>query len=216
MTFQNRVTPFGEIVAVPAHGSFMGNRGRIHNERQMLKKRHWERKAWITCLLDFKGRHRQVMAPSAYTELFFLDEAAAFAAGHRPCAECRRTDAKRFKNLWLEVHSTLLQGKSGTLSNMDAILHAERIDKDGAQRHWKARVCELPDGAMVTADDGRAAFLLQHGYLYRWSPAGYVDRRAAPPEQAVTVLTPPSITRVLAAGYPPILHRSVDALAAVG
>ncbi len=161
MPLQNLVTPFGEIVAVPDRESFMGNRGRIHNEQRTLKARHWERKAWITCLLQFKGRHRPVMAPSSYTELFFLDEATAFAAGHRPCGECRHSDAKRFKNLWLEANGALLQGKSGTMANMDAILHSERIGRDDAQRRWEARLSELPDGAMVLVDDARAAFLLQ-------------------------------------------------------
>ena len=126
MSLQNRVTPFGDMVAVADRGSLMGNRGRIHNKQRTLKPRHWDRKAWITCLLQFKGRHRQVMAPSTYTELFFLDEATAFAAGHRPCAECRRADATRFKNLWLEVNGALLQGKPGTMPNMDAIIHSER------------------------------------------------------------------------------------------
>ncbi len=208
MTLQNRVTPFAEIVAVPERGSFMGNRGRIHNARRELETRHWERKAWITCLLQFKGRHRQVMAPSTYTELFFLDEATAFAAGHRPCGECRRADAKRFKNLWLEANGALLQGKSGTMANMDAILHSERIGRDGTQRRWAARLSELPDGVMVLLDDPRAAFLLQQGYLYLWSPAGYVERRTIPSGRTVTVLTPPSVTHVLAAGYRPAVHRS--------
>jgi hypothetical protein len=212
MPLQNRVTPFGEIVAVPDRGSFMGNRGRIHNAHRELKKRHWDRKAWIICLLQFKGRHRQVMAPSTYTELFFLDEATAFAAGHRPCAECRRADATRFKSLWLDVNGAMLQGKPGNMSNMDAILHSERIGLDGAQRHWEARVGELPDGVIVLIDDVRAAFLLHQGDLYRWSPAGYVERRAVPPEQTVTVLTPASVTRVLAAGYSPVVHPSADAL----
>ena len=186
----------------------MGNRGRIHNARRELETRHWERKAWITCLLQFKGRHRQMMAPSTYTELFFLDEATAFAAGHRPCGECRRADAKRFKNLWLEANGALLQGKSGTMANMDAILHSERIGRDGTQRRWAARLSELPDGAMVLLDDPRAAFLLQQGYLNLWSPAGYVERRTIPSGRTVTVLTPPSVTHVLAAGYRPAVHRS--------
>ncbi len=193
MPLQNRVTPFGEIVAVPERGSFMGNRGRIHNDQRTLKTRHWERKAWITCLLQFKGWHREVMAPSTYTELFFLDEATAFAAGHRPCAECRRSDAKRFKNLWLEANGALLQGKSGTLSNMDVILHSERVSRDSTQCRWEARVSELPDGAMVLVDDASAAFLIQQGYLYLWSPAGYVERRSIPSGQTVTVLTPPTV-----------------------
>ena len=214
MPLQNRVTPFGEIVAVPDRGSFMGNRGRIHNEKRTLKTRHWDRKAWITCLLQFKGRHRPVMAPSTYTELFFLDEVTAFAAGHRPCGECRRSDAKRFKNLWREVNGALLQGKARTMADMDAVLHSERIARDGTQRRWEARLSELPDGAMVLVDDTRAAFLLQQGYLYHWSPAGYVERKAISSGRTVTVLTPASVTRVLAAGYRPGVHPSVDALVA--
>ncbi len=212
MPLQNRVTPFGEIVGVPERGSFMGNRGRIHSERHTLKSRHWDRKAWITCLLQFKGRHRQMMAPSTYTELFFLDEATALAAGHRPCGECRRSDAKRFKDLWLEVNGASLQGKSETMANMDAVLHSERTDRDGKQIRWEARISELPDSAMVLVDDARAAFLLRQGYLYLWSPAGYVERRTAPSGRTVMVLTPPSVARVLAAGYHPIVHPSVDVL----
>ena len=214
MPLQNRVTPFAEIVAVPERGSFMGNWGRIHNEHRMLKNRHWDRKAWITCLLQFKGRHRQMMAPSTYTELFFLDEATAFAAGHRPCGECRRSDAKRFKDLWLEANGALLQGKSGTMANMDAILHSERMGQDGTQHRWEARLSELPDGTIVLVDDARAAFLLQQDSLYLWSSAGYVERRTVPSGRTVTVLTPASVTRVLAAGYRPIVHPSVDALVA--
>jgi hypothetical protein len=214
MPLQNRVTPFGEIVAIPERGSFMGNRGRIHNEQRTLKTRHWERKAWITCLLRFKGRHRQMMAPSTYTELFFLDEATAFAAGHRPCGECRRADATRFKDLWLDVNSASLHGKAGTMANMDAVLHSERIAQDGTQRRWEARVSELPDGAMVRVDDPGAAFLLQQGTLYLWSSAGYVERSPVPSGRTVTVLTPASVTGVLAAGYRPIVHPSVDALVA--
>jgi hypothetical protein len=205
MPLQNRVTPFGEIVAVPERGSFMGNRGRIHNEQRTLKTRHWDRKAWITCLLQFKGRRRQMMAPITYTELFFLDEATAFAAGHRPCGECRRSDARRFKDLWLEVNGALLRGKSGTMANMDAILHSERIGRDGTQHRWEARLSELPDGAMVLVDDPRSAFLLQQGSLYLWSPAGYVESKTVPSGRTVTVLTPPSVTRVLAAGYRPVV-----------
>ncbi len=214
MPLQNRVTPFGDIVAVPERGSFMGNRGRIHNARRELGTRHWERKAWITCVLQFKGRRRQVMAASSYTELFFLDEATALAAGHRPCGECRRSDARRFKDLWLDANGASLQGKSGTMANMDAVLHAERVGRDGTQRRWEARLSELPDGAMVRVDDPRAAFLLRQGCLYLWSPAGYVERRTFPSGSTVMVLTPQSVTRVVAAGYRPIVHPSVDPLVA--
>ena len=214
MPLQNRVTPFGDIVAVPERGSFMGNRGRIHNARRELGARHWERKAWITCLLQFKGRHRQVMAASSYTELFFLDEATALAAGHRPCGECRRADARRFKDLWLEANGALLQGKPGAMADMDAVLHSERIGGDGMQRRWEARLSELPDGVMVRVDDADGAFLLQQGDLYLWSPGGYVERRAIPSGRTVTVLTPPSVTHVLAAGYRPVAHPSVGRLVA--
>ena len=102
MTLQNRVTPFGEIIATPERGAYMGNRGgRIHhNDRQELQTRRWASRQWITCLLEFKGRHRMVMQPNRYTELFFLDEVTAFAAGHRPCAECRRDDFSRFMTAW--------------------------------------------------------------------------------------------------------------------
>jgi hypothetical protein len=155
-----------------------------------------------------------MMTPSTYTELFFLDEATAFAAGHRPCGECRRSDARRFKDLWLEANGASLPGKSATMANMDAVLHSERIDRDGTQRRWDARLSELPDGAMVLVDDARAAFLIQLGHLYLWSPAGYVERRTIPSGRTVTVLTPQSVTRVLAAGYRPVVHPSVDALVA--
>ena len=212
MSLQNRVTPFGAIIAVSDRGSFMGNRGRIHDRQRALKPRHWERKAWITCLLQFKGRHRQVMAPSTYTELFFLDEATAFAAGHRPCAECRRADATRFKHLWLGVNGALLQGKPGTMPHMDAIIHSERIAPDGSQCRWQARLSDLPDGVMILLDDARAAFLLHRGELYLWSPAGYVERRAVPSTQSVTVLTPPTVTRALAAGYRAAVHQSAESL----
>jgi len=152
------------------------------------------------------------MSPSSYTELFFLDEATAFAAGHRPCGECRSADAKRFKRLWLEANGGLLQGKPGTMSNMDAILHSERIGQDGTQQRWEARLSELPDGTMVLVDDLRAAFLLLQGYLYRWSSAGYVEKTMVPSRRMVTTLTPPSVTRVLTAGFRPVVHPSVDAV----
>lgn len=213
MPLQNRVTPFGEIVAVGERGTLMGNRGRIHDDQRKLKARHWERKAWIACLLEFKGRRRQVMAPASYTELFFLDEATAFAAGHRPCAECRREDARRFKDLWLEANGALLDGKPGTIADIDTILHSERVDRDGVQRRWQARLSELPDGAMVLADDSETACLLWQGGLSRWSTAGYIGREAIASGLSVTVLTPPSVIRVLAAGYRPRVHQSAWSVA---
>jgi hypothetical protein len=192
---------------------FMGNRGRIHNVHRALKDRHWERKAWIICVLEFKGRQREVMAPNSYTELFFLDEATAFAAGHRPCAECRRPDANRFKRLWLEGNGRQSHGDPGTMSDMDTVLHSERLGPEGTQRRWSSRISDLPDGTMVLVDDLEAVFLLLHGHLYLWSTAGYVERRAVTSRQSVTVLTPPSVTRVLVAGYRPVVHPTVESLA---
>lgn len=212
MPLQNRVTPFGEIIAAPERGMLMGNRGRIHNARRTLKGRHWERRAWIICVLEFKGRHREMMAPNSYTELFFLDEATAFAAGHRPCAECRRTEANRFKNLWTEANGEDSNGRSMTMPDMDALLHAERIDRAGTQHRWKASLADLPDGSMVASDDLGEAFLLWQGHLSRWTPGGYVNGKEASSGGVVSVLTPPSIVRVLAAGYRPLVHPSVGTL----
>src|SRR5271165_1152863 len=103
MPRQNRVTPFGEIVAVPERGTFMGNRGNLHNAEGHIK-RTWQVKRWLVCLLEFKGRKRTVMRPGFYTELFFLDEATALAAGHRPCAECRRERYNDFRKAWQSSH----------------------------------------------------------------------------------------------------------------
>lgn len=189
----------------------MGNRGRIHDANRTIKARHWERMAWITCLLEFKARHRQVMAPNTYTELFFLDEATALAAGHRPCAECRRPAAKRFKALWLNANDDRLEGRPATMANMDRVLHGERLTRDGTQRRWEARLSELPDGVMVTLDDPRSAFLLWRERLHRWTPGGYAHRAPVSPDRMVTVLTPPSVTRVLENGYRPVTHPSAEA-----
>lgn len=212
MPLQNRVTPFGEVIATPERGIFMGNRGRIHNPQRVLKGRHWERKAWIICVLDFKGRHREVMSPNSYTELFFLDEVTAFAAGHRPCAECRRPDANRFKDLWFDANSESANGRSGTMPRMDALLHSERLTGDGALRRWEASLSSLPDGVMVALENSNEAFLFWQGDLCRWTPGGYIERREIASESVVTVLTPPSIARVLTAGYRPVVHPSVDVL----
>src|SRR5262245_10377094 len=125
MPLQNRVTPTGEIIADPARGTLMGNRGGpLHRPDQTLGARRWVSKAWICCRLEFKGRRRQVMSPGKYTELFFLDEATALAAGHRPCFECRRAEAEQFARLWAKVHGAHDRARAG---DMDRVLHAERV-----------------------------------------------------------------------------------------
>ncbi|MAZ19151.1 MAG: hypothetical protein CL535_22860 [Ahrensia sp.] len=204
MPLQNRVTPFGEIVAHPARGLFMGNRGILHiSGRRLHPTRRWTHKTWICCLCEFKGRHRPVMTPGRYTELFFLDEAAALAAGHRPCFECRRADAKRFAAAWA-------QGNGGPLPSardMDAVLHAERLDgKDKRLHRLTASPGALPDGAMVAADD--RAWLVLDGRFLPWSFEGYGAAAGEP--AGLSLLTPPSIIRALVAGYRPSLHPSAS------
>ena len=157
---QNRVTPFGEIVAVSAHGTMMGNRGgRLHDDHKRLRRRRWASKAWICCELHFKGWHREVMAPrNTYTELFFLDEVTALAAGHRPCFECRRADARAFAAAFPEP--------GARAGRMDEILHAERLAE-----HWIETTLDLPDGAIWA--DGEEAFTRRDGTVQRWSPEGW-------------------------------------------
>ncbi|MAS05706.1 MAG: hypothetical protein CL534_13630 [Ahrensia sp.] len=204
MPLQNRVTPFGEIVAHPARGLFMGNRGILHDsDRRLHPTRRWAHKTWICCLCEFRGRHRTVMTPGRYTELFFLDEATALAAGHRPCFECRRADAKRFAAAWADGNDA----PRPTARDMDTVLHAERLDGKTKRLHpLPVSPGELPDGAMVAA--GERALLVLDGRLLPWSFDGY-----GPPSEPLSrmaLLTPPSIVGALAAGYRPVLHPSAS------
>jgi hypothetical protein len=197
---QNRVTPFGEIVAHPARGLFTGNRGIIHDPAtRTLLKRRWTTRAWICCTLDWRGRRREPMAQQSWTELFFLDEATALAAGHRPCFYCRRERALAFRAAWAKG-----QGR-GTASapEMDAVLHAERLDEKRLKRlHPPA--ADLPDGTMIAAGDD--AYVLVDGAPILWSAEGY--RRAGRFPRIEGMITPPSIVAALASGYRPLLHPS--------
>ena len=172
MPLQNRVTPSGDIIADPHRGLFTGNRGIIHDPatKTLLKKR-WSSPAWITCLCEFRGWRRKVMGGRSWTELFFLDEATAFAAGHRPCFFCRRDDANRFRAAWEQGN-----GVADVLArDMDAVLHRERLDRGRKRLHpLPVPIEKLPDGAMVQA--GAAYFLIAQGRALQWSMAGY--RRA--------------------------------------
>jgi hypothetical protein len=197
---QNRVTPFGDIVATEGRGLFMGNRGVLHDAHRRLVRFSQVRR-WIICRLQFRGRRRRIMTPGSYTELFFLDEAAALSAGHRPCAECRHADYTRFRDVWAGVH----RGVAPTADEMDAVLHGERLAAPRSKRTYRAQIGALPDGAYVCLDG--AAWLLWMGALHRWSAAGYVDRRRRP-RGAVIVLTPPSTVTVIEAGYRPHVHES--------
>jgi len=199
MTLQNRVTPFGELLATPARGLMMGNRGgKIHRDDRALGSRRWVSRQWICCVLTFKGRQRDVWG-RYYTELFFLDEVTALAAGHRPCFECRRQDARAFAARFPGAHKA---------PEMDAVLHRERLDGKSKRLH-RRKLSALPDGAMVAL--GGEAFAVRGAHLLRWTPAGYADVRRRPGAIEVDVLTPPAIIAVLAKGYAPLWHPSAGA-----
>lgn len=201
MPLQNRVTPFGDLVAVAGRGTMMGNRGVLHDDARRIVRAAQVRR-WIACAIAFRGRKRTVMQPRRYTELFFLDEATAFAAGHRPCAECRHADYRRFRAVWEGLH-----GSPASADCMDRVLDADR--RDGKrQRTHRAAIETLPDGAFV-AIDGRA-WLVRGSELLAWTDRGYGERRARPSDGEAIVLTPASIVAVLRAGYGPELHESAE------
>ena len=216
MPLQNRVTPEGEIIATPHRGLMMGNRGgAFHLPDQTLGPRRWATRQWIACVLEFKGRHREIMQPNRYTELFFLDEATALAAGHRPCFECRRADAERFAELWAKAHG---QRRAARAPAMDEVLHAERLGRRPQQAHVSrpgsatcraAPSCATPsrrrDGARPISLSAISFWPGPRPATRRWC------RRSAPAEE-VEVLTPRSIVAVLSAGYRPMLHPSAAAL----
>jgi hypothetical protein len=203
MPLRNRVTPFGEIVPVGGRGLLMGNRGILHDDQRTII-RDSQVHRWIACRLEFRGRHRTVMRPGSYTELFFLDEAAALAAGHRPCAECRWRDYQAFQAAWRLVHP----GEPALADVMDARLHAERRVRAWVKRTAPGELADLPDGTYV-ALDGRA-WLVWSDRLFAWAADRYVDDRPRPTAGTVTVLTPPSLVGVLQAGYRPMVHPSVS------
>jgi hypothetical protein len=194
VTLQNRVDPFGELVRTPARGLLMGNRGgRIHRDDRTLAARRWASRRWIACLCSFKGRRREVWG-AGYTELFFVDEVTALAAGHRPCFECRNADAKKFSALFGAP-------AKASADEMDFVLDAER--RDGRRKRLCARpFAELPDGAMIELD-GRA-HAVSGAAVLPWSFSGYGAPRPRPQEGAAMVLTPPSILNVLKRGYAPL------------
>jgi len=204
MPLQNRVDPFGDLVADAARGLFFGNRGgRFHTDAKTLTTRRWASRQWICCVLDFKGRHRDVWG-RFFTELFFLDEPTALAAGHRPCFECRRKDARAFAGFWRVANKLSAAPRA---PEMDAVLHAERLDGRAKRLHRRV-IDDLPDGAFVAADG--AAFAVRGEKLLRWAAEGYEARRPRPRRMTVDVLTPPAMLAALSAGYRPHWHPSAD------
>ncbi len=205
MALQNRVTPLGELVADAGRGLVYGNRGCLHDESGRIRRRY-NGKRWIACRLQFRGwQRRPLMQPGRFTELFFLDEATAFAAGHRPCALCRRDDYARLVGIWRELHP----GQVGA-DAIDTQLHTERVAPDThAQLRHEAPLDELPDGAFVLADG--EPWLVVGEHLLAWATAGYVVRRPRPARQQAQLITPPSLVSVLRAGWQPLvplLHPS--------
>ncbi|MDX2201163.1 MAG: hypothetical protein NW223_00280 [Hyphomicrobiaceae bacterium] len=210
MPLQNRVTPSGELIATPERGLMMGNRGgAFHRPDRTLGARRWASRQWICCVLAFKDRHREaMMQPNRYTELFFLDEATALAAGHRPCFECRRKDAERFAESWRQAKGTAARPSA---PEMDLVLHAERLDPAGGKATYRAPACALPPGTGVRLDPQGVDYLFDGKRLLAWSPAGYGEPREVPEGASVCVLTPASIVAVLSAGYRPMMHPSAQA-----
>jgi hypothetical protein len=204
MPLQNRVDPFGELFADSARGTFMGNRGgRFHTQARTLTARRWASRQWICCVLAFKGRHRDVWG-RFYTELFFLDEPTALAAGHRPCFECRRRDAEVFAETWRKARRRRQRPRA---ADMDRVLHRERL-QGRAKRRQRRSVDGLPDGAFIVLNG--AAFAVRGDTLLRWTPDGYRERIPRPRGSMVDVLTPPAILKVLALGYQPRWHPSAQ------
>jgi hypothetical protein len=199
MPLPNRVTPFADLTATPARGLMMGNRGgKFHRDTRTLGRRRWASRQWICCVLSFKGRQRDVWG-RYYTELFFLDEVTALAAGHRPCFECRRRDALAFAAKFPGPHQA---------PQMDAVLHAERLDGKAKRLH-RRKLDGLPDGAMIALDGTACA--VRGARLLRWTPSGYADAQPRRRSIDADVLTPPSILAVLAKGYAPLWHDSAGA-----
>lgn len=203
MTRQNRVTPFGTIVADPARGTLLGNRGILHDSEGVIR-RAWAGKAWICCALAFKDRSISLAAPGRYTALFFLDEATALAAGHRPCAECRRAAFIAFRDAWARGNGWPTDAAPPRAAEIDARLHAERVRSPGrAKLVHRAALGGLPDGTMVVTDhEPGLPLLLWSGALHPWSPAGYREARPLAPTEEADVLTPRSTVAALTAGYP--------------
>ena len=200
MPRQNRVTPSGELIAVPARGTFMGNRGCLHDADGRIR-RAYDGRRWIICALEFKGRRLPLADRGRNTQLFFLDEATALAAGHRPCGECRRAAFRAFVDAWTAANPGE-RSSSGRIDDLDRVLHRQRL----APRP-RAPLDALPDGAFVALEADPRPYLVLGGALLAWTPEGY-GARVSRPSAVVEVLTPGSTVNALRAGYLPALHRS--------
>ena len=213
---RNRVTPFSQLIATPGRGDFMGNRGALHNAQGAIV-RQFQGRRWIYCLLEFKGRRRAIMQPGRYTELFFLDEATALAAGHRPCAECMRPRFQAFCTAWAKANSLVGALALPRAAELDALLHAQRPGPAPVAGAHRARLADLPEGVVVVADGADASAGAPHtgvpllwwqGALLTWTPLGYDHAAPGDPTQLITVLTPAATVATFRQGFRPTVHDS--------
>lgn len=210
MPLRNRIGPFGTLTATPERGAWTGNRGVIHNANKEIVRNHAV-KYWITCVLEYKNFQRKVMSPNSWTELFFLDEVTAFAAGHRPCGFYRNADFKRFKNLWLLANAERYSLEGNVkMDVIDHFIHQERLDEKGIQKTFQAYLSTLPDGTFVTLNESSKAYLWNRYELYEWSFSGYTKVLEFVQNQEVNVLTPFSYVEIFRVGYLPQIHFSAE------
>lgn len=206
MTLKNRVDPWGNLNAVPARGAWMGNRGILHNDQKQIVA-PWRHKAWVTCKLEYQGIRRKLFSPGSYSELFFLDEATALAAGHRPCADCRRERYNEFKAAWCGANPELAISSSVSITQIDKQLHAERAIRGGGKVTFETAFENIPEGTLMEVNG--SAYLLWNGHLHQWTANGYRPYSLKPlPADPVKVLTPQSIVRMYRQGFRPQVHES--------
>lgn len=205
MPLQNRVTPYGQLEAASARGAWLGNRGILHDENKKIVA-PWRHKAWVTCQLDYPGRHRTIFSPNNYSELFFLDEATALSAGHRPCAECRKDRYLEFKVAWCAANPEIA-GSNPPIAQIDKHLHLERAIRGGDKVTFNDKLQNLPTGTFIELEG--IPYLIWLGKLYPWSHHGYGQSLSALPEAIhVRVLTPASIVAMFRDGFKPQVHES--------
>src|SRR5215470_3870278 len=210
MPYKNRVDPYGQLQAVKDRGAWMGNRGILHNDAREIVAQ-WRLKRWIICRLSFKDRYRRVFTPHRYSELFFLDEATAFSAGHRPCAECRRQRYNEFREAWSKANPAMSKGEKLRADDIDRQLHLERAKRGGGKQSHQANLGALPSGSFI--DLQGVAHLMWNRRLYPWTFAGYGKPILIPePTEVVRVLTPASIVAAFRQGFLPQVHQSVSSL----
>jgi len=210
MSLQNRVKPDGKIIISASRGMLMGNRGVIHKNKVIVAK--FKTKAWITCSINYKGIKRVVMTDNLYTELFFLDEATAFSAGHRPCSLCRNKNFKLFKSLWIEANAQTFDLTDFSIGSIDRVLHDERISIDGKKLTYSSKLSALPNGVIIQMAGSDDFYLYYNQQLLKWSESGYTAITKPNDDLEVNVLTPQSMVKIFGLGYLCEIHDSAKKL----